>query len=164
VPFERSALGLWKRLTRAERVEAARHFWVEPAPELLPAAQGALVKVLHVRPQSVRALPDERKVQGLSALTDPGEPLAAGLLVALHLGGRRALLAAFLDAAGLPHRDGLMPEDALEGPVGEAAARAGYQAIAAAFPEHEVQAYLNTLWLQDHDRWLVLEAVAERER
>src|SRR5436309_1182405 len=66
VPFERSALGVWKRLTRAERVEAAGHFWADPPNELRPVAEAVLVKALHVRPQSVRTLPEERKVQGLA--------------------------------------------------------------------------------------------------
>jgi hypothetical protein len=79
--------------------------------------------------------------------------------VSLHLGERRPLLAAFLDGVGLPHHEGLMPEDAPGGAVGEAAARAGYEAVADRFPEEHVWTYLNTLWLQDHDRWAVLEQV-----
>ena len=39
----------------------------------------------------------------------------------------------------------------------EAVARRGVDAVRAAFPEDQVRTYLNTLWLQDHDRWEALE-------
>jgi len=48
------------------------------------------------------------KSRTLAAVLDPGEALAAALLVALHLGPRREMLARFLDAAGLEHEDGMM--------------------------------------------------------
>jgi hypothetical protein len=159
VAFERSAARIWKGLTREERVRAARYFWNDPAPDAHAAAQSALVKALRVRPQAVRTLPLESKVQGLAVAMQPVEVVAAALLVALHLGERRELLTAFIDAVGLPHHEGLMPEDAPGGAVGESAARAGYDAIAGRFPEEHVRTYLNTIWLQDHERWEVLEAV-----
>jgi len=81
--------------------------------------------------------------------------------VALHLGERRALLAAFLDATGLPHDDGLLAEDASAQPVPEETARRGVAAVLAAFPPEQVRTYLNTLWLQDHDRWEALERAAD---
>ena len=33
--------------------------------------------------------------------------------------------------------------------------------VTLAFPKHQVRTYLNTLWLQDHERWHVLEQVVE---
>jgi hypothetical protein len=91
---------------------------------------------------------------------EPSELLAASLLVALHLGERRSLLAAFLDAAGLVHDGGLLSDEPGSPPVGEGAARRGFEAVAKDFPADQVRTYLNTLWLQDHDRWEVLERVA----
>jgi hypothetical protein len=159
VPFDTSAARVWRRLGRDEKLAAARHFWADPPREAMGPAQAALVGLLHVRPQSVRTLGPERKAAGLAALADPSELLAASLLVALHLGERRPLLAAFLEAAGLAHEDGLLAEDASAPPIGEGAARRGYEAVAGLFPEDQVRTYLNTLWLQDHDRWGVLDRV-----
>jgi hypothetical protein len=86
------------------------------------------------------------------------EVVAAALLVALHLGERRSMLVAFLDAAGLAHEDGILrEEDGAAPPLGEDAARAGVRALAAAYPREQVVTYLNTLWLQDPERWRVLE-------
>jgi hypothetical protein len=157
VEFDLSAGRIWRRLSREERVAAARHFWSDPASEAVGLADAAIVKVLHVRPQAVRTLAPERKAAALASVADPSELLAASLLVALHLGERRALLAAFLDATGLPHDHGLLAEDASAQPVPEETARRGVQALLAAFPSDQVRTYLNTLWLQDHDRWEALE-------
>lgn len=157
--LDTSAARVWRRLTREERLAAARHFWADPPREALGAAQAAVVQVLHVRPQSARTLALERKAAALASVSEPSELLAASLLVALHLGERRPLLAAFLDAVGLVHDGGLLAEEASAPPIGDSAARRGYEAVSKAFPGDQVRTYLNTLWLQDHDRWGVLERV-----
>jgi hypothetical protein len=157
--LETSAARVWKRLAREERLAAARHFWADPPREAVGPAQAAVIQVLHVRPQSVRTLATERKAAALASVADPSELLAASLLVALHLGERRPLLSAFLDAAGLVHDAGLLADEPSAPPIGEDAARRGYEAVSKAFPEQQVRTYLNTLWLQDHDRWGVLERV-----
>jgi hypothetical protein len=160
VEFDLSAGRIWRRLTREERLAAARQFWADPASESVGHAQAAIVKVLHVRPQAVRTLPAERKAAALASVAEPSELLAASLLVALHLGERRPLLAAFLDAVGLAHDQGLLAEDSAPEPVAEDAARRGVEALMAAYPPDHVRTYLNTLFLQDHDRWAALARVA----
>jgi hypothetical protein len=157
--LETSAARVWRRLTREEKLLAARHFWAEPPDEVLGQAQAAVIQVLHVRPQSVRTLAVERRAAALSSVSEPSELLAAALLVSLHLGERRELLSAFLDAAGLVHDRGLLADEPSSAPIGEAAARRAFEAVSKAFPEDQVRTYLNTLWLQDHDRWGVLERV-----
>jgi hypothetical protein len=159
--LEETAVRLWKRLTREEKLAAAACFWREPAEALLGSALGVVVKARHVRPQVARSLPIEVRAQALASVQDPSEPMAAALLVSLHLGERRALLAAFLDALGLPHENGILKEDAPEPPLAEAAAKAAFQAVTAGFPRHQVETYLNTLWLQDPERWDVLRKSAE---
>jgi len=157
--LETSAARVWKRLTREERLAAARHFWAEPPRDALGPAQAAVVQTLRVRPQTVRTLDPERKASALASAGEIGEVLAASLLVALHLGERRALLAAFLDGAGLVHDNGMLPDEPSPPPMDEGAARRGYEAVSRSFPEDQVRTYLNTLWLQDHDRWAILDQV-----
>jgi hypothetical protein len=161
--FERTATRLWKRLRHEEKLAAARHFWLDPPAEASSSAQAALVKLLHVRPQALGRLSQQRKIVALAAVLEPGELLAAALLVALHLGERRELLAAFLDGAGLAHERGLLAEDAGPRPVSAAAALRGLRAVRGAFAEDHVHTYLNTLWLQDHDRWGVLDSVVAED-
>jgi hypothetical protein len=157
--FEKTSTRLWKRLPPEDRAKAALAFWREPTPEMVGSAVGAIAKVRHMRPQAVPKMPLEARAQALASLLEPGESLAAILLVALHLAERRDMLSAFMDAVGLPHEDGVLKEEDTEAPVNEAAAREGVRALAT-FPPQQVETYLNTLWLQDPERWQTLEAVS----
>ena len=162
--FEPTAARLWKRLGREERNAAAASFWKETPPEVTGMALAALVKARHMRPQVARALPPEEQARALASVLDVGEPVASSLLVALHLGERRPMLATFLDAAGLAHENGLLKDEAEEGAVTKDAAGKGVAALrAAGHTPEQVRAYLNTLWLQDPDRWKVLEDLPEPE-
>jgi len=157
--FETTATRIWKRLTREERLAAARRFFEEPADEALVGVDLAIVKARRMRPQAARALPAEEKARAVASVLEPGEVVASALLVALHVGERRPLLAAFLDRLGLPHDDGILKEEdvAPVRPISEETARRGVAALADAFPLPQVLAYLNVLWLQDPERWAVLE-------
>lgn len=158
--METSAVRLWKRLGREDRLAATTTFFREPPPEALGSAIAAIVSARHVRPQVARSMSAEEQARAVASVLDPGETLAASLLVALHIGERRPMLATFLDAAGVPHEDGLLKEDAPATPLSEDAARAGVKALLAAYPAEQVRTYLNTLWLQDPERWAVLEKSA----
>ena len=152
--FEATATRLWKSLGRDERLAAAAAFWKDSAPELVGSALGAVVRARKLRPQVARTLSEEQRAQALAGVLEPGETVAASLLIALHLAERRPMLAAFLDALGLPHEDGLLKEEADAqaapdaGRLEEAAGK-----LRASFPEGQVATYLNTLWLQDPERW-----------
>jgi hypothetical protein len=162
VRFEPTAARLWKRLGREDRNAAATTFWKDTPPEVTGMALAALVKARHMRPQVARSLPPEEQARALASVLDVGEPVASSLLVALHLGERRSMLAIFLDAAGLPHENGLLKDEAEEGAVPTDAAAKGVAALrAAGHTPEQVRTYLNTLWLQDPDRWKALEDVPE---
>jgi hypothetical protein len=160
VEFEETAVRLWKRLERDEKIAAAARFFEEPSPEVYASALGAIIKARHLRPQVARSMPAEDQARALASVLDPGEPVAAALLVALHLGPRRAMLGIFLDAVGLPHEDGLLKEEADAVSLGDPQLRAGVDALKARFDAHEIDTYLNTLWLQDPERWEGLRALA----
>jgi hypothetical protein len=160
MPFQTTATRLWKGLAPEERLRASSAFFSEPPPELAAAALAALVKARHLRPQAARSLAPDAQARILATVLDPGEPLAQGLLVSLHLAARRPLLGAFLDALSLPHEDGILKEEADNAPpVSEERARAALASLGA-FAPVEVHTYLNTLWLQDPERWHALEAAA----
>lgn len=159
--FEDTAVRLWKRLEREERIAAATRFFAEPSQEVLGSALGAIIKARHLRPQVARSMPPEEQARALASVLDPGEPVAASLLVALHLGSRRDMLATFLDAIGLPHEGGLLKDEADATPLDDARLRAGLESLKARFAAHEIHTYLNTLWLQDPDRWDGLRELPE---
>lgn len=159
--FDTTATRLWKHLPPEDRLAAATAFFAEPPPELAGAALGALVKARHLRPQAARSLAPEAQARILATVLDPGEPLSQGLLVSLHLAHRRPLLGAFLDALGLPHEDGVLKEEAdAVAPVTVEQAKAAVAALGA-YPPAQVQTYMNTLWLQDPERWSALEGLGD---
>jgi hypothetical protein len=154
--FEPTSIKLWKRLGPQERLAAATHFWKEPPPTAFATALGILVRARKLRPQAARALAPDQQARILASVLDPGEQVAAFLLVALHLGERRPLLRAFLDALSLPHEDGILKEEADQIEITDETIGAAVQTIAKQFPREEVEVYLNTLWLQDPERWEIL--------
>jgi hypothetical protein len=149
---------LWKNLPPEERLAATTAFFSEPSPEVMGMALGAIVRARHMRPQAARALPPEAQARILATVLEPGETLASSLLVALHLAERRPLLGAFLDAVGLPHENGILKDEDDGAPLEESRLRKGVAALAD-FPAPQVETYLNTLWLQDPERWAGVPAV-----
>jgi hypothetical protein len=160
--FQDSAHRLWKKLTPAERLAASTHFWQQPPQELIGTALAAIIQSRKLRPQVARSLPLDSQAHFLATVLDLNESLASSLLVALHLGERRAMLGIFLDAAGLAHENGLLKEEETpRAPLGEAPARAGLKALEAAYSAAAIQTYFNTLWLQDPDQWAILETAQD---
>ncbi len=156
--FVTTAGRLWKRLTPAEQLAASVHFWRETPEDVAGAAFAAMARARRMRPQAARALKADERARVMATLAEPGETVAAALLVALHLGERRPLLAAFLDALGLPHEDGILKEEASQAPPPTAdQTSAAVQKLLERFDPQEVATYLNTLWLQDPDHWRALE-------
>jgi hypothetical protein len=154
--IETTSTRLWKRLNPQERLAAANHFWKETPQTVYGSALGAIVAARKLRPQAARALAPEQKAKVLAGVLEPGETVAAFLLVALHLGERRPLLRAFLDALGLPHEDGVLKEEADNVEINDQTIETAVGTIAKQFPKEQVEIYLNTLWLQDPERWDVV--------
>ena len=166
IPIEGlSPAKLWPLLDPAVRSLAAHalyaHEWDE-APTRREA-DAAVAAAIRAREVSVRKMPVEKRAEYLARAVRPSESLASSLLLALHLEHRRPMLAAFLDAVGIPHEDGLITGDgeigAIEGP---AVARAAH-GLFERFPADEVAVYLATLLAMDPDLWAAL-GPALRER
>src|SRR5262245_62737297 len=103
---------LWKRMTVAHRLKAARAFWLEEnATDDQIQAVMLIAQQKKFRPKSVIALDEERKSKQLASITNLSETLAARVLIVYHLADQRPLMAAFLDALGIKHDNGLIEED-----------------------------------------------------
>ncbi len=152
---------LWKQMPLAQRQQAALAFWKDGgnADDQIQAAL-LIAQRKKFRPKSVMGLDDDRKAKHLASLGVVPEQIAARALIAYHLATQRPMMAAFLDALGITHEDGLIQdEDVKPDPekVGPAAA-----ALAGQFPPADVALYLNTLLSQDPDTWAALTALPER--
>ena len=146
---------LWAQLDAETRRAAVRALyapqWDDDASRI--EADVAIAAALRFRPIAVRKLPVAKRIDHLCRAVRPGESLSTSLLRALHLVERRAMLGAFLDALGIPQKDGLITEET-NPPAPTAAAVAG---AAAKLREHhspaEVELYLLSLVALDPDFW-----------
>jgi hypothetical protein len=152
---------LWKRMTPDQRLKAAQAFWQdEQAADDQVQAVLLIAQQKKFRAKTVVSLQDERKARHLASLASLPDTLAARALVVYHLSQQRAMMAAFLDALGIAHENGLIQDDDVK-PTAEKVAPAVAQ-IAGQFPHDDVTLYLNTLLCQDPDTWKDVAPELER--
>jgi hypothetical protein len=156
-----SPLRLWSALDPEARLLAARslyaHDWGQTPTKR--EADLTIAMAMRFRDTMVRQLPVEKRAAYLAKVGSPTENLASSLLLALHLEARRPILAAFLDALGVPHTNGLIAEDhELKAPDAKALEKAA-KTLFAGFDAAEVELYLATLLALDPDTWGGLASV-----
>ncbi len=142
-----------------QRLKAADAFWREAdnADQQIEA-MALLAQKLKARPKFVATLPVDRKAKYLARYAGMPDVLAARLLVSYHLGHQRPMMAAFLDALGIVHDNGLI-SDELSGAIPDVTLEAGAAALRAAYPADDVRLYFETLLLQDPETWGGLAAL-----
>lgn len=154
-------LRLWRQMPEARRAAAARAFWEDDsALDQQVQAIDAVARTMKFRPQSVIALPLDKKVRYLATMLAVPDAVAARALISYHFAAQRPLMAAFLDALGIAHEEGLIKEDPLQAPAADRL-RAAARAVAERFPAEDVALYLATLASQDPDTWGALRDVPE---
>jgi hypothetical protein len=143
---------VWKRMTFDQRHRAALAFWRDEttAAEQAQAVQ-LIAKQMKFRPKTIAGLGAEGKARHLANVPLPDD-LATRLLVLYHLAEQRPMMAAFLDALGIAHENGLIrdgshvtPDPAKLGPA--------VAALANAYPAADVAIYLDTLFCHDAETW-----------
>ncbi len=150
---------LWKQIAAEDRLETARAFWADNEDVAAQAeAVDALARHLKFRARSVIALPIERRARYLSSLPAVSDSLASRLLVSYHLTRQRPMMAAFLDALGIPHEDGLITAEEVAPPDADTCGKAAREMMGR-FPPEQVSTYFATLLLQDPDAWAPLRDV-----
>jgi hypothetical protein len=157
---------LWRSLEADERALSARaffaHAWGDPAARR--EGELAIARALRFREDAVRRLPLDRRAAYLAKAVQPPDSLAGSMLLALHLEERRDMLAAFLDALGIPHERGMIAEDHDLRPPGVDALRRATEALDARFPTRDVDVYLAALLALDASTWEGLADVLESRR
>jgi hypothetical protein len=153
---------LWKGMSRAQRMAAARAFWTdEQATDDQIQAAVIIAQQKKFRPKTVVHLDVDRKTHHLASLPSLPEQIAARLLVAHHLAHQRPMMGTFLDALGLAHDNGLIQEDEVKPDVTKMPA--AVMQIAEQFPAEDVRLYLNTLLVQDPNTWGALRGLPQLE-
>ncbi len=149
----RGPLAVWDLMTEDEKKLAAAALWDNADRESRMAIEMALAKEMKFRPQSVRKLSTEQVAPRLARLaSELPETAFFQFLFHLHMVERRELMVEYLDAVGLPHKEGVLdlPDDA-EAPTGEAAV--GPARALVAKHGREALVYLGTLAVADAEFW-----------
>jgi hypothetical protein len=158
---------IWRDMPVEKRVAAAVAFWRDTeSPEIAvqhAEAVGLLARRLNFRVRSLQTLPVERRAKHLAQMGDLPDSIATRALIAYHFDLQRPLMAAFLDALGIAHEDGLITGEELGQPSVDALASA-VQAIRPLYPSDDVDVYLRTLATLDGDTWTHLESVLTHSR
>lgn len=139
------------------RIEIARAFWKHAAPDTRRAAIGVLAKAMRFRDQKIKEAPIDRKTAWTAARFQDPElgTLWTEALAVYHISERRDLMAACLDAWGVPNEGGIVEAETYDFPSPEAFAGC-VPALAAAWPVADLKLYFATAGLvmgHDDPRW-----------
>ena len=152
---------LWKELDPEKRLAAADAFWRDQDAEDIETqhveALVLLARRLNFRAKSVQGLSTERRAKLLAGIGEVSDAIATRALIAYHFQAERPLMAAFLDALGIKHDNGLITEEEVTPPDTDRL-RAAADQVRASFPEADVRFYLRTLAALDGDTWAHMEA------
>jgi hypothetical protein len=156
---------LWKALTAAEKTDAItacltddENGWVKNSTRTAVAA------ALKFRPQTVSTWPRAKLVGEAARLPLDDAQLLSAYIVDLHLGHRRPMMGAFLDALGIENDEGRIDSEKVEVPQQDPEAlAAAADALVAKFPPDEVATYFLTLLLQDSAIWAGLIGWLEKQ-
>ena len=153
---------LWKQMTGEQRQRAARAFWEDPdATDDQVQAAFLIAQQKKFRAKTVIGLDLDRKTRHFATLGGLPDSLAARALILYHLAEHRAMMAAFLDALGIAHEDGLIKEDEVKPDPSKLAGAVA--AIGQRFPAEDVDLYLNTLVCQDRETWGALDGLPQMQ-
>ena len=139
-------------MTAEQRLQAARAFWRdENAADDQVQAVLLISQQKKFRPKTVVSLDEDRKARHLATMASLPDGLAARALVVYHLAEQREMMAAFLDALGIEHEEGLIKDDNVKPDA--ARVKPAVAAISEKYPAENVSLYLQTLVCQDPETW-----------
>lgn len=144
-----------------QRLAAAEAFWREDQADIQMQHVDAIVSIarrLNFRAKSVQALPLERRAKLLAQLSDVSDGVATRALIAYHFTARRDLMAAFLDALGIQHENGVIGEESVS-PPSRARLTEAIGRLRETFAAGDVDLYLRTLATLDGDTWVELDGL-----
>jgi hypothetical protein len=154
---------LWRDLPADKRLVAAEAFWRDETSDDVQVQQLEatllLAKRLNFRPKSVLSLSIERRAKHLAHVHDLSDPVATRALIAYHFAVMRPLMAAFLDALGITHDNGLITEEQVEAPDRQRL-EAALAAVSARFGSDDVALYAKTLTALDGETWRNLDGLS----
>jgi len=131
--------------------------------ELYRSALAAVAEARKLRPAFLERSPRATRHAGMAeVLAKPRlELVSANLLREWLMKGKTAMLADFLDALGIAHKDGAV--DDLPASVEDEKLRGAVEKLLAKYPPEEAAIYLNAFYTMNDVRWPNLEALLKSE-
>lgn len=135
------------------RREILSAFWKYGEPQSRAVATAQLAKTLHFREETIRKMPNEKKADLLaSRIGFPEfEDVLEMALMHHHTHNAGNMLGAFLDAWGIPHKNGEIEVDEYTPPTEHAVRKAVDELTQ--FDKHDVAIYLAAAGLLMGDAW-----------
>jgi hypothetical protein len=135
----------------------------EDNKELYRTALQAVAEAKKLRPTFFERTPRAARHKEMAALLARPrlELISANLVREWLMKQRTAMLAAFLDALGIAHKDGAVED--LPASVEDAKLSAAVENLLAKFPAEEIAVYLNAFYTMNEVRWPNLEAMLKNE-
>lgn len=121
------------------------------------AVRLAVTRALRMRPGTVQSW-SPQQLADTSVKIGLADDLIAELLVALHLVERVPLLSAFLDAAGVPHTDGVTEDTSASESLPAERVLAAADEVLQRFPGDQCRTYFATLLALEGGGWEPLRA------
>jgi hypothetical protein len=146
-------------MSAAQRLAGADAFWRETENDIEVQHAEAIITMarrMNFRPKSMAALPVERRAKLLAQMSEVSDAVATRALIAYHFTTRRDLMAAFLDALGIAHDNGLISEETVAAPSKERLIEA-IAKVRTSFPAEDVDLYMHTLTTLDGDTWAAVD-------
>ena len=131
--------------------------------ELYRAVLASVAEARKLRPMFYERTPrTQRHAEMITALGRPRlELTAASLLREWLMKGQNAMLCDFLDAMGVPHKEGAVEE--LPATMDDAKLRSAVDVLLGKYPHEQVAVYLNAFYSMNDVRWPNLEVMLQNE-
>jgi FixJ family two-component response regulator len=131
--------------------------------ELYRTALSAVAESKKLRPTFFERTPRAARHKEMAVLLSRPrlELISANLLREWLMKQQKAMLAAFLDALGIAHKDGAV--DDLPASVEDAKLTAAVESLLAKFPAEEIAVYLNSFYTMNEIRWPNLESMLKND-
>lgn len=164
-PVDLSLPRLWRALTPADREAALRQCLGNDKASRAQWVQFAatLPRFRAFRPKAVAALTDEQLASAIGNTTTLPPDIIQTALIGMHLPAKAEMLGAFLEALGIPHKDGLIADGAtVKLPDDPKQLENAVLGLLKRFASRDVVIYLLSLLAMDPETWKPLAPIVPK--
>ena len=134
---------IWERLSASERREGVAAWFAALSryPEARRQNALLLAEALRTREKTVLSWPEAKRIDRFARLSSLPSPITAEIVCAFFVRCRFAIVSRFLDAAGIPHVNGVVEQAQASRPVEKDRLVAGLRAVFREFERREADLY-----------------------